>query len=466
MKTLPLFQTRFALCIPFLISLFFSCDKKDIEVNNFSAYFGGHIYHPKSDYILLYKQENLIDTLFLDKQNHFGKSFSFLAPGMYIIKHADERKYVYFDKNDSLFVRINAKDFDNASTFYGRGKDKNNCLLEFFAFSNQDRNDFFKNYKKSFKRFMKTADSLHDARTALYLRRKTEIGWDKDFDLYAKAIVDYDYYARLESYPYAHQKLTSVKVLDSLPENYYNFRQKIDLNNQKLREFRPFTSYLAIMLNSLVCNKTYKNEFERNIAKLNMVDSLISNQKVKNNVLNNIVFNYFIEDQNHHNNNAFLKRFYELSTDTIQRKEISTIQHAVKNLSPNSILPDVRFLDTNLKEVSVKDTIHNKTLIIFWTKNALSHYNDAQNIVLDLLSKNKGLQVIAINLDEDEISWKNILATQDDSPIINLHTVDFTELREKWAIIKLNRALLVNKNATINNGFVNIFEDDLDDILK
>src|SRR5690606_35914569 len=100
-------------------------------------------------------------------------------------------KYVYFDKNDSLHLRINSKDFENLSSFYGTGKEKNNFLLELFSKVRSDHNRFDMLFEKDYKTFIRNAQSMRDARMAMYLRRKTEIGWDRDFDHYVKAIIDF-----------------------------------------------------------------------------------------------------------------------------------------------------------------------------------------------------------------------------------------------------------------------------------
>jgi hypothetical protein len=54
----------------------------------------------------------VIDTIPLQKDNTFFVQFDSLAPGMYTFKHDPEYQYVYFDKNDSIMVRLNSNNFD------------------------------------------------------------------------------------------------------------------------------------------------------------------------------------------------------------------------------------------------------------------------------------------------------------------------------------------------------------------
>jgi hypothetical protein len=70
----------------------------------------------------------------LDKTIGFYAKFDSLLPGLYTFKHyfEPEYQYVYFDKNDSLMVHINSKDFDESIVFCGRGDEKNNFLMELY----------------------------------------------------------------------------------------------------------------------------------------------------------------------------------------------------------------------------------------------------------------------------------------------------------------------------------------------
>jgi len=439
--------------------LFFSCNKKVIDKDNFSAYFGGEIINPKAQFILFCKDNKVLDTLFLDNNNRFSKKFDSLTPGMYIIKHNNNIKYAFFDKNDSLVVRVNTKDFEHASSFYGIGKDKNNCLLEMFATTIDNKNNLDYQYKKKYANFKKSNDSLNNARIAFYLRRETEIGWNKSFDLYAKALIDFDHYTRLEIYPFAHFEYTNEQIKDSLPKDYYDFRKKINFNNEKLSEFSPFTRYLAVMLNSMVSNRNLQNEFEKNVEKLKIVDSLISNQKVKNKILNNIAFVYLLEDQNLINNNKFLKHYFEISTDSTNHNEIIKIKNSIKNLSENNKLPNVEFIDIHNNTYLLNSKICKKTIIFFWTKNAINHYYASHKKIDEIAKYHPEYNFISINIDSDPDVWSKFIKNKNNQNTIELQAKDFSKLKDLWIINRLNRAIILNSDGSIKDVFVNIFDD-------
>ncbi|HQX05092.1 MAG TPA: hypothetical protein PKZ44_13330, partial [Flavobacterium sp.] len=119
------------ICLVATLYAFIGC-QKEFKDDNFTAYFGGEVINPKSNFVLFLKDDVVIDTIYLDNKNRFIQKFDSLAPGLYTFKHEPEYQYVYFDKNDSLMVRINSMEFDESIVFCGRGDEKNNFLMELY----------------------------------------------------------------------------------------------------------------------------------------------------------------------------------------------------------------------------------------------------------------------------------------------------------------------------------------------
>lgn len=439
---------------------FFSCQSKKDDPTNRSAYFGGKINLPKSNYVLFCKDNAVIDTLFLNDANEFGKRFELLNPGMYIIKHGSSNKYVYFDKNDSIFLRINTQDFENKSSFYGLGSEKNNFLAELFNAIREDYNNTEYIYSKPYAKFIKSVDSLKDSRTALYLRRRTEIGWNKDFDQYAKAIIDYSYFSRLEAYTFIRKRFDHLQN-DTLPTNYFDYRSAINFNKEEFSEFKPFTQYLALLLSSITKSKQIENPLDKGLLRMQIIDSLISNPKVKNKVLNDLAYNYLLEDQNIENNNNFLKKYISLAKDSVQINEIQSLQKSINSFKKESLLKDFEFRDRNLKTVHLLDTITKPTVVFFWSKNSISHFKNAQKRILELEKKHPQIGFISINIDNDENVMKLLDRFTTNPNTIYLQSTDVEKMREKWVIFKMNRSIYLNANGTIKKGFINIFDDKL-----
>ncbi|WP_236937502.1 hypothetical protein [Flavobacterium columnare] len=101
----------------FVVSLLMiSCDQKQEQ----RVYFGGEIINPNSKFLYLCKEDKVIDTIELDRNNRFLVKYDTLSSGMYTFRHEPEYQYMYVEKGDSLMIRLNAQEFDNSLTFCGR----------------------------------------------------------------------------------------------------------------------------------------------------------------------------------------------------------------------------------------------------------------------------------------------------------------------------------------------------------
>ncbi len=451
--TLPLYIVLF--------SCFTSC-KKEFEARDYVAYFGGEVQNPQTNYVLFLKDNAVIDTIFLDKNNRFMHKFDSLAPGLYTFKHEPEYQYVYFDKNDSLMVRMNAIDFDNSIVFCGRGDEKNNFLMEMYLKNEADKATMYDVFDRNVKQFIKNIDSSFAIRKSFYLKRKAEIGWNKPFDAVAKASLDFHHITKKEIYPYAHQFRTGESIRKALPSDYYSHRKEVNFENDDFTNYSPFIKYISMMLTNMAHEKNKgdfdENSIENNIEKLNITNSIIKNEKVKNVVLNNVALMYLLEDQNMYNNTQFIERYLQLSTDAQLEKEIRTIYNSVQNLKVGNKLPEIELVDSDNQKVTLSSKINKPTVLYFWTTHAESHLAVAHQKINDLKVKYPNYNFIAINIDDTQPNWNNALKKYKLSVDNELHASDFEIIRNKWVITKVHRIIILNADGTIKNGFANLFD--------
>jgi hypothetical protein len=451
-----------AFLVPLLL-LMGSC-KNEFKRNDYVAYFGGEIVNPNNPYVLFCKDNQVIDSIKLDKNNRFFVQFDSLAPGLYTFKHEPEYQYVYFDKNDSLMVRVNTRDFDNSVIFCGRGDQKNNFLMEQYLKNEKDKNLVFSAFDKDIEQFTQTIDSTYQKSTQFYNSKKEEIKWSDEFDVYAKASLDFPYFSRRELYPMVHKMRTGKDVYEKIPQDYYDFRKNIDYNNAALSDFSPFVVYLSHMLNNMGAIN-YHNHFtevdlalKTNINKMTIADTLIKNEKVKNTILNNIAFSYLLEDQNMVNNQSFFATYHKISTDKSQKNEIIKIGDAIQLLKAGSKLPEATLLNKNGQKVSSNTFANQKTVVFFWTSNAVSHFEAAHKKIIDFRKKHPEYQFVGINLNDTQEEWKGIMAKYKFGGVTELRCTDFEDLKSKWVITKIHRTIILGDKGLIKNAFTNIFE--------
>ena len=447
-----------------LMSLTFVSCKNNFIGTNDVAYFGGEVEHPTSRFILFCKDGEVLDTIPLKKDNTFIKKMDSLPAGLYSFKNEPEYQYVYFDKNDSIMVHIDSYNFDESIVFCGNGGEKNNFLIEMFIKNEKDKNDTFDAFDLGLNKFNAKIDAIYNQNSKLYQSKKDEISWNSDFDVYAQALVNLPYYSKKEIYPIMHQLRTGNDAFESLPKNYYSYREKLDFSNDKLIHFSPYTSYINTMLTNSASLK-YHNHFSEvdvalktGINKLKIADTLIKNEKVKNAVLNSVAFQYLLEDQNMVNVNEFLSVYKNISTDKSKKNEITKLGNSIQFLTVGKKLPNVQLADKNGSVFDAVDLIDKNTVFFFWTDNLQSHFEGAHKKAVEFQKKYPETQFISINIDSNINNWKTIISKKHYPNIKEFHCKNFEELKTKWAITKIHRTIIVNKNKTIKNGFSNMFD--------
>lgn len=464
-------QFQFLLILPLFIFLLSSCNN-EFKSNDYTAYFGGEVMNPTSPYLLFLKDSKVIDSIKIDKNNRFFIKFDSLTPGMYTFKNEPQYQYVFFDKNDSLMVHINGKNFDDSVVFCGRGDEKNNFLMELYLMNENDKKNIFEVFDYEVQHFNNNIDSTYLATETFYKKQKEKIKWNNAFDVYAKAALDFHYFSKKELYPLVHNMRTGENIINKLPKDYYSYRKDIDFNNKKLADFSPFVMYLSYFLNnkgSINFHNHYTDSelvLKTNINKLNVADSLIKDTKVKNYILDNIAFTYFIEDQNIDNNKTFLETYKKLSSNKSENNEILKIGKTIQLLKTGNALPEIKLINERGTEISSNTFARSKTVIFFWTKNATAHFLEAHKRAKELQLKYPDYNFVAINLDNNQSNWLLELNKVKHDGITELRSADFDEIKNNWAIMKVYRTIVLDKNGSINNAFTNLFNADFKENLK
>lgn len=419
------------------------------------------------------KDSKVIDTIILNPDNTFFKKFDSLTPGLYSFKHEPEYQYIYFDKNDSLMVRVNSQEFDESIVFCGRGDEKNNFLMELFLKNEHDRNVMFDVFNENISQFSTKIDSAYNSKQTFYNSKKESIEWSEEFDEYALAMLNFFHYSKKELYPVIHKMRTGIDIKKQLPNDFYDYRKDIDFNNNKLTNFSPFVRYLSNLMNNLSDNDEWANRSEidksflASSKKLHIADSIFTNEKIKNTVLDNIAFTYLLEDQNIVNNKKFLDNYHSLSTDKNQHNEIKKIGDAIQKLKENNPFPDANIVDTNNNVVLLSSVIKKKTVVFFWTKNLESHFVASHKRVMDLQSKHPDYDFISICVDENQEKWLGILKNYQSFKGIKEYRVqNFEEVKDRWVVNKIHRTIVLNSDGTINNAFVSLFDINFEKNLK
>ncbi|MDX1271662.1 hypothetical protein [Bizionia paragorgiae] len=458
-----------ALYLLLILPVFLTSCKGDATDNNLQggAFFGGEIVNPYSNYLVLSKNRKLVDTLFLDAKNRFSYTFKSLTPGMYNFFDGRETQTFLLEPNDSLQLRLNTIDFDESLVFTGTNAKENNFLTNLFLQNEQEDKDILSISQLNPKEFESKLHELRDEKLNRLAQFKKKNKPSKLFLELAKANINYKYYSNKELYPLANYSKSERDLFKILPEDFYAYRKDVDFNNDLLKDYRPYNSFLRFYVNNAALQKHFKHSddstyndriLDYTLDKLEVIDEKIQNQEIKNGLLNYNIIHFISITKNTEDYDALLESFKKKSTNKEHIERVTRIVDSYKRLKPGKKIPNLELLDKNDDVVDLQELIKKPTVIYFWTKTNKNHLIIAHNKAAELQKKYPEVDFIALNVDS--ISYKEQLR------ILKLYNVKINkEYRCKSAsetinvlsVKPINNVFILNDKAEIVNAKANMF---------
>ena len=455
----------------------FGCNKI-IKEDAGTAFFGGEIINPKGDKVILYNRNHKIsDTLYLDTSNRFSHTLNNLTPGVYSFWHGSEIQFVVIEPNDSIMIRLNTYDFDESLVFTGEGARKNNYLIETFLHNEKEARRLVRYCQKEPEEFETFIVEKHNKE----LKKLDDFVTKKPISSFSstiiKACIDYHHYAAKEIYPFAYFGENRLVHYKDLPESFYDFRKNVDYNLTDLSEIFAYNRYLFSHFDNLALSNYYKNsalhskfnrhELNYNKAKLNLVDSLIEDETIKNSLLK-YKTREFISHSNSQKEIEEIMASYLLKTTSEEDiKYMNKLIASIGDLMPGKGLPDLKVINLDDKEFTIADIVTKPTLIYFWSSNYKQHYKNSHYRVRELKEKFPGMAFVSINInDNPEKYWKETLYKYRFNLDNEYRFKNPKEALETLAVNYVYKVFIVDENANIIHPNVNIFSDDFEDFLK
>ena len=451
-----------------------SCGQKSKITD--SVYFAGEVVNPTSDHVVLYKDEVVVDSAKLDKENRFVFNLPKVGEGLYSFYHSPQYQYVYLEKGDSLILRVNAVAFDESLIFSGTNEDVNNFLLETFLNYEDEDQLVFSYYELNPDDFENKIDSLREQKIQ-ELKDLNEHGniSEKAFKM-AQASIDYNSFIYKEKYPFIHKSKAGEDTIHKLGDDFYDYRKKLNINEGSLTYFRPYynyvnnrfgnISYMQCVQNcGLEKMMTTKGRLHLNEHKIQVIDSLVTEKDLRNNLLRRVTMNYLLEE---HELNAdcdeFISLFDKLSTNQEHITEINKIYGNIKKLQPKEEIPNLYVFNINGDSLSLKDISRGKkTLFYYWRGSQNRHFRNVLRQVNELKTENPEYSFVGINLKTSDELWHKMLKEHvvGDADISNqFRADDFQKIQEALVLQNVTKCL-VTKDTLIVDAFDSVFTPNL-----
>lgn len=456
------------LLLPTLIGLF-SCAEKYTSED--TVYFAGEIVNPTNDYVVLYKNDQVVDSAKLDDNNRFSFSLCDIEEGLHHFDHAPQYQYVYLEKGDSLLIRLNASPayFDESLVFSGDNEEVNNFMIEMFLTYEDEEQLVYSFFKLPPEEFSGKIDSLRFQKLEeLDLLLTNEEISENAFAI-ARASVDFNSFLYKEKYPFYHKKKTGETTIHQLDSNFYDYRPKLNLNDKHLSYFRPYYTFMKHHFGNLSYMACYKNcgmdkfvsaksQLHLNKHKMAMIDSMVEEKGLRDNLLRNVAMDYLLKvHMANEDCNKFIKDFEELSSNDEHIEEIKYLYKGIQSLQPENELPHLVLEDpdgntTTLKQIS-KDR---NTVFYFWTANQKRHFRNVNKHIAKLKKLHPDHKFVGINLRTGKAQWLSMLNESQLDLSEQYRGEDFKTVQEVLIVDNLNKCV-VTEDTLIVDAFGNLY---------
>ena len=460
-------KLKFLKLIILAIILFFSnsCNIKNSRDNFF---LGGEIINPSSNYVNFYYNNIKIDSIELNSENKFFKNLENIQPGIYRIEHIPENQYIIIENGDSLWIRVNVEDFKESLSFSGRGSSKNNFLVD-MSNLNDYENDFLSQiYNQESSDYKIVIDSLMDEKEDIWELFNKSVNQRNLGRNITKASIKYNYYNKLERYALLRGREWSKEER----EEFFSYRDEVNLNDSELSLFEPYVTYLMNFFNekTLDSGEVYsyaKNNTDFNIKKLLIIDSQINDPYLKNNLARATAIEEILNFKNNDLHDEFIDYYTYVNTSNRYLDEITKLYNDIEKMKKGNVLPEVNILDFNGNITSSgEEFIGSKTFIYFWSQTQMNHYRRTIRRVEDLKQLYPQYRFVGICIQPytDMVSQAQNILNLDLSNQFSFK--DFESSSKDWVLTFLNKTIVTDEKVKIIDGFSNLFTNDIEKILE
>ncbi len=466
---------KFNYWILYVAIILTGCKKDNTQNNGEYAFLGGEIINANNNFVVLSKSKHIIDTIKLDGNNRFVYKVNNLKSGLYTFKHGGEFQMVLLEPNDSIMFRLNTLEFDESLVYTGEGAKKNNYLINEFLRNEIEEKKVFKYCQLNAEDYQREVDSLKNAKLKKLKKFKSKYDTSDLFNKIAHANIEYNYYFNKEIYPFVHYRGNKNDILNTLPEDFYNYRKNINYNDTFLKDYFVYNTFLRWNFSNISLKEHYKhsenNHFKSsnvcyNLDRLALIDSLVTNNQIKEDLFYHYTITFLNKSDNDKNNNAILKFYTNKSSNNEGKEDITRYANALNKLKPGAPFPALKLIDASNTETNINTIINSPTVICFWSQTYYEHFKESQHKIRELKTKYPEVNFIVINIDDYGLEASLKTLKRNRIPVKNQYQFkNPRESREVLAIYPMTKTFIIDERKNIVKSKANIFGRHFEDQL-
>jgi len=441
-------------------TLFYSCNEEEKEISG--TYIGGQIINPYSSFIRISKDRDINDTISLNQNNRFLYTIKDNEEGIYRFSNG-EYQTLYVEPGDSILLRVNTVEFDESLSFSGPGSSKNNFLIEMYLHSERENRNFGRFYNLKAKAFEEALDSMLSIRERMLEKYEEKHELSDGFREYATAVVYYDTYQRKESYPFSHFSKDKKKEIDALPEDFYSFRESVNINNLSLQSCNAYIKYLIRYFDHMAFleysdSHSYNTlSYVHNEKELKLIDSLITEPELKDELLHITTRNFILNSNNQNETADIYQLFKRYATSQDVIADITKRFENNKKLEAGNTLPDQFIIAADKRVVTLSSIINKPTVLYFWSHRSHQYSKRVHAKVEELKVKYPDYDFIGINTEKDKDGWIKNVRSHNFDVNKEYQFIDPSDARNKFLLNTPNKIIVLDRRGRILNSHTSLF---------
>ncbi len=456
---------RLAICLIYVLSI--SCSQN----KNNDTYFGGGIVHPKDDYVILIRDNNIIDSIKLDNKGHFHYKFNLDEPALFTFKHGYEPQTVFLNPGDSLRLRLNTLEFDASLVFSGDGAAENNFLIENYLLNQKNTDLIFSYYKIPPQDFEFKTDSIKSSREDKLWVLKEKHKLSDAFLKIAQKSIDFEFYDMRERYAFLLNKYDKDKA-ESISSDFFDYRNNINFNDKDIIYLFGYQRFLDNYLKNQsikICQNKNDNSDCYNLGthsnlddRINLVDSIIKIEHLRKNYFKRFIKQEIIYAQSPENLKHTEQLINKFDFTQEESENLKSLVEFHAALIVNANLKDVIVNCTNLREHKLSDIMNkDKGIVYSWTLLSPSHYKLRIKKINSLKKKYPDVKFIGINIDHNfPDKWLEAVNKYNHS--LNNEYIIKPEEHAEFYMNYLNKIFFIDENCVIKKSEIIIRNNELE----
>jgi len=359
----------------------------------------------------------------VDAQGNFVLRFPWEKPGQATLTIGEQHADLFLVKGDSLQIDVDYLSFDSTLVYHGKGAADNQYLaaeiLEDFQ-GKSNRYSYFTDaalytaYEDSLEQANKTFFKAHDSKD-----------FSKEFRWYITTSIKYRYVNPRWMFKILYDRKTKKITTRELPEHYFDFLKKINLDDEDAIEN---TNYQVALLRYLSENNDDENarslpdsikDFERMKILADM------NYKFRKNVFKGKVRDYeltmYVKDhlgvlmQDPEYADKLVNDYKATCRNPVYVASIDKIYSRAKSMMPGKAAPEFLLMNTEGKTVSLAAYKGKTVFIDFWATwcvPCIVSMPRAKALEEKLKDRND-IVFLFVNVNDDSTSWRNYIKKEE-----------------------------------------------------